>query len=98
MEDKKVEAVIIASPQNTHLKIALKAFALGKPVFCEKPLGVSVEDGMKMVAAAKQSGAVNMIGFNYIRTPASQYVRQLVSDGEIGEVTWFTSRCSGLDI
>ena len=89
VEDEKVEAVIIASPQNTHLKIALKAFALGKPVFCEKPLGVSVEDGMKMVAAAKQSGAVNMIGFNYIRTPASQFVRQLVSDGEIGSVTWF---------
>ena len=44
---------------------------------------------MKMVAAAKQSGAVNMIGFNYIRSPASQFVRQLVSDGEIGEVTWF---------
>ena len=89
VEDEKVEAIIIASPQNTHLKIALKAFALGKPVFCEKPLGISVEDGIKMVAAAKQSGAINMMGFNYIRTPASQFVRQIVADGEIGEVTWF---------
>ena len=89
VEDEKVEAVIIASPQNTHLKIVLKAFALGKPVFCEKPLGTSVEDGLKMVAAAKKSGAVNMVGFNYIRTPASQFVRQLVSDGEIGHITWF---------
>ena len=87
--DEKVEAIIIASPQNTHLKIAMKAFALGKPVFCEKPLGINVEDGIKMVAAAKQSGAVNMIGFNYIRTPASQFVRQLVADGEIGDITWF---------
>ena len=87
--DEKVEAVIIASPQSTHLKIAMKAFSLGKPVFCEKPLGVGVEDGIKMVAAAKQSGAVNMIGFNYIRTPASQFVRQLVADGEIGDITWF---------
>ena len=87
--DEKVEAIIIASPQNTHLKIAMKAFALAKPVFCEKPLGINVEDGIKMVAAAKQSGAVNMIGFNYIRTPASQFVRQLVADGEIGDITWF---------
>ena len=45
VEDEKVEAVIIASPQSTHLKIALMAMSLGKPVFCEKPLGVSVEDG-----------------------------------------------------
>ena len=37
--DAKVQAVIIASPQSTHLKIALKALDLGKPVFCEKPLG-----------------------------------------------------------
>ena len=87
--DEKVEAIIIASPQNTHREIAIQAFALGKPVFCEKPLGINVEDGIKMVAAAKQSGAVNMIGFNYIRTPASQFVRQLIADGEIGDITWF---------
>lgn len=89
VKDKKVEAVIIASPQSTHLKIALMALSLGKPVFCEKPLGVSVEDGKKMVAAAEKSGAVNMIGFNYIRTPASQFVRKLISEGEIGDITWF---------
>ena len=89
VKDKKVEAVIIASPQSTHLKIALMALSLGKPVFCEKPLGVSVEDGKKMVAAAEKSGAVNMMGFNYIRTPASQFVRKLVLEGEIGDITWF---------
>ena len=89
VKDERVEAVIIASPQSTHLKIALMAMSLRKPVFCEKPLGVSVEDGKKMVAAADKSGAVNMIGFNYIRTPASQFVRQLISEGEIGDITWF---------
>ncbi len=89
VKDEKVEAVIIASPQSTHLKIALMAMSLGKPVFCEKPLGVSVEDGKKMVAAAEKSGAVNMIGFYFIRTPASQFVRKLISEGEIGDITWF---------
>ena len=85
----KSKYCLAVSSGTSAIKIALKAFALGKPVFCEKPLGVSVEDGMKMVAAAKQSGAINMMGFNYIRTPASQFVRQIVADGEIGEVTWF---------
>lgn len=87
--DPKVEAVVIASPQSEHRAIAEAAFALGKPVFCEKPLGASLDDSRAMVAAAKKSGAVNMVGFNYVRTPATQYARKLVADGAIGEVTWF---------
>ena len=89
VDDPDVEAVVIASPQGTHRAIAQAAFALGKPVFCEKPLGASLEDGMAMAAAAEASGCVSMIGFNYIRTPASQYARQLLAAGEIGEITWF---------
>jgi predicted dehydrogenase len=89
VEDSRVEAIIIASPQETHRRIAEAAFALGKPVLCEKPLGASMEDSAGMVAAAEASGVTNMIGFNYIRTPASQYARQLIADGEIGDITWF---------
>jgi predicted dehydrogenase len=89
VEDSKVEAVVIASPQGTHRRISEAAFAIGKPVFCEKPLGASLEDSRAMVAAAEASGCVNMVGFNYIRTPASQFARELIAGGEIGEVTWF---------
>lgn len=85
--DPKVEAVVIASPQETHRAIAEAAFARGKPVFCEKPLGADLDDSRAMVAAAR--GHVNMVGFNYIRTPASQFARALVARGEIGAVTWF---------
>jgi predicted dehydrogenase len=87
--DPKVQAVVIASPQSTHREIALAAFAAGKPVFCEKPLGASLEDAKAMVAAAEASGQANMIGFNYVRTPATQFVRTLLADGVIGQVTWF---------
>ncbi|MDJ0994361.1 MAG: Gfo/Idh/MocA family oxidoreductase [Dinoroseobacter sp.] len=87
--DPVVEAVVIASPQETHRAIAEAAFAAGKPVFCEKPLGASLEDAQAMVAAADASGQPNMIGFNYVRTPATQFVRQLLAGDAIGEVTWF---------
>ncbi|NOC47508.1 Gfo/Idh/MocA family protein [Ruegeria sp. HKCCD7559] len=89
VEDPKVQAIVIASPQSTHRQIAEAAFALGKPVLCEKPLGASLEDSLAMVAAAEASGAVNMVGFNYVRTPATQYARQLIANGEIGDITWF---------
>lgn len=89
VEDPRVEAIVIASPQSTHRQIAEAAFDMGKPVLCEKPLGASLEDSQAMVAAAEAAGAVNMVGFNYIRTPASQFARQLIADGEIGDITWF---------
>ncbi|MEO0653236.1 MAG: Gfo/Idh/MocA family oxidoreductase [Pseudomonadota bacterium] len=85
----EVEAVIIAAPQHTHRAIAEAAFALGKPVFCEKPLGATLDDARAMAAAAVSSGCPNMIGFNYIRTPASQYACQLIAEGAIGDIVWF---------
>ncbi len=87
VEDAKVEAIIIATPQSLHREIADAAFALGKPVFCEKPMGATLEEAEAMVEAAK--GHINMVGYNYIRTPAAQYARQLLAEGAIGDITWF---------
>ncbi len=88
VSDPRVEAIVIASPQQTHREIALAAFALGKPVLCEKPLGMHLADSREMVAAAEKSGVINMSGFNYIRTPASQLARQIIAAGEIGDITY----------
>ena len=87
--DPKVQAVVIAAPQATHRAIALAAFAAGKAVFCEKPLGASLDDARAMVAAAEAANLPNMIGFNYVRTPATQFVRQLLAENAIGTPTWF---------
>ena len=84
--DPAVEAVVIASPQRTHRAIALAAIAAGKPVFCEKPLGETLEDSEAMTAAAEAAGVVTMVGFNYIRTPASQLAREIIQSGEIGRI------------
>jgi predicted dehydrogenase len=88
VDDPRVDAVVIAATQDLHRPIAERAFALGKPVLCEKPLGASLVDAQAMVAAADRAGVVNMIGTNYVRTPATQFARQLIADGSIGAVTW----------
>ncbi len=89
VDDPMVEAIVIASPQETHREIAIAAFGKGQHVLCEKPLGLGLEDSRMMVAAAEQSGLINMTGFNYIRTPASQMAREIIASGEIGEMTSF---------
>ena len=87
--DPRVEAVVVASPQDTHLAIAGAALAAGKPVLCEKPLGISAAESAALFAAAEAAGVANMVGFNYIRTPASQFARHLISEGALGRITWF---------
>lgn len=88
IDDPAVKAVVIASPQETHHDIALAAFARGKHVLCEKPLGLSLAESRAMLKAAEASGCIHMVGFNYIRTPASQLARQIIANGEIGDITF----------
>jgi len=88
VDDPAVEAIVIASPQWTHRDIALAALERGKPVLCEKPMGASIDEAREMVAAAESSGTVAMAAFNYVRTPATRFARQLVADGAIGTPTW----------
>jgi predicted dehydrogenase len=88
VDDPAVQAIVIASPQETHHAIALAAFAQGKHVLCEKPLGLTQAESAEMVAAAESSGCIHMVGFNYIRTPASQLARQIIARGEIGDISF----------
>jgi predicted dehydrogenase len=88
VNDPAVQAVVIASPQDTHHDIALAAFAKGKHVLCEKPLGLGLDQSRAMLAAAEKSGCIHMVGFNYIRTPASQLARQIIARGEIGDINF----------
>lgn len=89
VNDPAVEAIVIASPQKTHRPVAEAALALGKPVLCEKPMGLDVADARAMVAAAEAAGVANMVAYNYIRTPASQYARHLIAEGALGKITHF---------
>ena len=89
VSDPQVQAIVIASPPDTHLEITRAAAQLGKPVFCEKPLGASINDARAMTDAVEAAGIVHMTGFNYIRTPAAQFARRLIADGAIGDITWF---------
>ena len=91
VDDPAVEAVVIASPQATHLEIAKAAIAAGKPVMCEKPLGLDVHQAREMTEAAEAADVINTVAYNYARTPATQYARQLIADGALGRVTGF--RC-----
>jgi predicted dehydrogenase len=89
IDDPDVKIVDICSPNNTHREIALAALAAGKIVACEKPLAMNGEEAAEMAAAARKSGNINTVWFNYRRVPAVAFARQLIDEGRIGRVYHF---------
>ena len=64
-----VDAVIVAVPSHLHREIALYAFASGKHLLCEKPVGLNSQEVEQIRAAAKQSKVSHAVGFTYARAP-----------------------------
>ena len=81
-----IEAVVIATPNYLHREIALAAIARGKHVLCEKPLALNLAEAREMLRAAEEAGVVHMTAFTYRFTPALQYMKHLVSAGELGAI------------
>src|SRR5215207_9221339 len=91
--DPAVELVDISVPPFLHQQIATAAAQLGKHVYCEKPVGRTLEEGLAIQAAIHQAGVQSFIGLNYRWAPAVQYARELIRSGRLGETfTWRFSR------
>jgi len=89
IDDPEIKVVDICSPNNTHREIAIAAFEAGKIVACEKPLAMNGAEAEQMAAAARKSGKINTVWFNYRRVPAIAFARQLIDEGRIGRVYHF---------
>ncbi|HDL5462640.1 TPA: Gfo/Idh/MocA family oxidoreductase [Mannheimia haemolytica] len=87
--DPNVDVVGICTPNFLHKEIALEAIKHGKHVYSEKPLALTAQDAKEMVIAAQQAGVKTLVGFNYIKNPTTQLARQIIQNGEIGEVVHF---------
>jgi len=81
-----IDLVDVSTPGDSHAEIAIAAARAGKAVFCEKPLGNTVAEAERMLAAVKKAGVVHMICHNYRRAPAVMLAKELISRGELGDI------------
>jgi predicted dehydrogenase len=81
---KDIDLVDVALPNHLHAEVAIAAAEAGKVVLCEKPLSLTVDEGERMVAAAKH--VRTMVWYNYRRVPAIAFARQLIADGRLGSI------------
>lgn len=85
IQDPRVQAVLIASPDRTHAGFVLECLRQNKPVLCEKPLATTVADAQKIIEAETQGGRkLVQVGFMRHYDPQHVAVKQAVERGEIG--------------
>ncbi|WOS65871.1 Gfo/Idh/MocA family protein [Sinorhizobium fredii] len=84
-----IDIVDICTPNDTHAPIAIAAAKAGKHVMCEKPMAMTVADAEAMLAAARETGVVTMVSYNYRHTPALQMAKRLIDEGRIGDILTF---------
>jgi predicted dehydrogenase len=81
-----VDAVIIATPDHLHASMSIDALRAGKDVYCEKPMVQKVEEGPRVIEAARQSGRILQVGSQYASALSFEKIRELLRSGAIGEL------------
>lgn len=85
-ERKDIDAVIIATPVDTHKMVSIAALEVGKNVYCEKPMAHSPEDVRLMRIAAKSAKGVFQAGFQLRHDPRRRTSMEFVHKGGIGQI------------
>lgn len=83
---KDIDAVIVATSDNWHARIATEALQKGKAVYCEKPMIHRISEGAGMVAAQQKSGKVLQVGSQRVSSIVYQKAAELYKSGEIGKL------------
>jgi predicted dehydrogenase len=88
LADKSVDAVCIATPDHWHAYMMVEACKAGKDVWVEKPACVYIEEGVKMVQAARKYNRVVQAGTMQRSGGFFQKAREIVKSGDLGEITF----------
>ncbi|MBI3210664.1 MAG: Gfo/Idh/MocA family oxidoreductase [Candidatus Solibacter usitatus] len=86
LDDKSIEAVLIASPEHWHHRMVLDALAAGKDVYVEKPLCHTPEEGVELVDAEKRTRQIIQVGMQRRSYDLYQEGRKIVAAGTLGDV------------
>ncbi|MGB9359405.1 MAG: Gfo/Idh/MocA family oxidoreductase [Acidimicrobiia bacterium] len=87
-----VDVVTITAPNKLHREIAVAAAAAGKAIFCEKPVGEAPDVTAEIERAARVAGVITGVGFNYRWAPVVQYLKDLIDEGRLGDLTHYRGR------
>lgn len=86
LEDKSIDAILIAVPDHWHKQVVVDALAAGKDVYCEKPMSHNPADGVAMVNAAGKTDRIVQIGAQRTSSVLCAKVKEMIASGAIGDL------------
>jgi predicted dehydrogenase len=86
LADPRVQAVLLATPHSLHVEQIVAVAAAGKPVWCEKPLALTLAEAARAVAACRAAGVPFALGNNKRCFAAMLELKRLVAAGTLGDV------------
>ena len=95
LADENVEAVIVATPTDTHCEYTIAAAAAGKHVLCEKPMARGTDECWQMIEACRAGGVALGVAYRRRLFPQVLKARELVAAGRIGRVVCVRTHYSG---
>ena len=84
LDPQRLDAVVVATPNDTHEALTMTALDRGLHVLCEKPIATNAAAAERMARRAKETGAITLVPFTYRYMPTNQYVKRLIDDGFVG--------------
>ncbi|NKB87414.1 MAG: gfo/Idh/MocA family oxidoreductase [Acidobacteria bacterium] len=90
------DAVLIATPTNTHYLFAKQALEAGKHVLVEKPLAATVEEAEALCKLAAEVGRILMVGHIFVYNEASRKAKEYISEGDLGRVYYISMERTNL--
>jgi predicted dehydrogenase len=96
LADKSVDIVCISTPDHWHAYMTVEACKAGKDVYVEKPISVTIDEGQKMVAAARKYKRVVQAGTMQRSAVHFQKAAEIVKSGVLGDITFVRSWNAGL--
>lgn len=91
LQNPGIKAIAVATPAATHYEMAKKILMVGKDVFIEKPLALTVGEGEELVELAEQGKRILMVGHILQYHPAVIKLKELISSGELGKIQYIYS-------
>lgn len=85
LESGTIDALIVASANDTHYAMTKAAIERGLPVLCEKPVALHPDQAVELADMAEAAGLTTMVPFTYRWMPSNQWVKRLVDDGYLGD-------------
>lgn len=86
LSDRRIDAIVLATPHTTHAGQIIAAVKAGKPVFTEKPFTLDSPSAAAALRAAKKNNVTLGVGFNWRFQPALQEIRNMLQDGRLGKL------------